>query len=124
MIALGNSFIRSTDPHVSVAAGVAQNQSYWCSVVDEDDDDKLYATTESGAQVNYPNVDWLGTFAAASVVQVSVALLGGDNVCRVVQGATIGTVSGDTNGLAGAVQVATRSASASFDYVFAVSIGN
>ena len=126
VVAFGNTgFGQGDDSHVSVAAGVQQNQSYWCSVVDEGNDDQLYATTVSGMQTNYPKTDWPGTFAANSVVQLTVALLGNNNICTALQGAsTTANVSGNTNGLSGAVQVATRSASASFDYVFVVSIGN
>jgi hypothetical protein len=124
VIALGNGTNGTNTPHVSVAAGVTQTQSYWCSVVDEGNSDKVYATTISGAAFAFPSVGWNGTFAANSIVQLTVALRGGNNVCTAVQNATSATVMGNTGTINGSVQVATRTASASFDYVFVVSIGN
>ena len=112
-------------PYVSVTAGIGQNQEYWCSVVDEGvGGNKLYATTVQGMNVQFPNTNWAGTFAANTVVQLKLSLLGGNNVCSAVEGATSAGVQGNTGNINGAVQVATRTASASFDYVFVVQIGN
>ena len=119
----GNGF---TYPHVSVTAGVATGQAYWCSVLDDPQDgDKIYATYDyNGTPTQFPSAAWPGTFGAGSDVQVTVALLGGNSVCTVKQGATTASVNGNLGATSGAVQVATRTASASFDYLFAVSIGN
>lgn len=125
VIQLGNATNGSQNPHVSVASGIANNQSYWCSVVDEGNDDKIYATIIRPMMFpNFPNADWPGTFAPNADLQATSTLLGGTNTCTVVQGATSANVSGSIGSAAGAVEVATRSASASFDYVFVVSIGN
>jgi hypothetical protein len=127
VIALGNNNSNFDTPHVSVATGVAGSHSYWCSVVDEDNNDKVYATVVQGTfNTSYPNTPWAGTFMSNSEVRITSSLLGTNNPCTAVQGTTTATVSGsvDANELAGAVQVATRTASASFDYVFVVSIGN
>jgi hypothetical protein len=125
-IALANGTNGGSNPHVSVSSGVTQNHSYWCSVVHENSSDKIYATTNDGFSVNTPNVNWSGTFGPNSELRLTSALLGSNNQCTVVQGSTSGTTSGsiDPMKMSGAVQVATRSASASFDYVFVVSIGN
>jgi hypothetical protein len=112
-------------PHVSVASGASQTQSYWCSVVDAGNTDKVYATTiYPPANVNFPNVAWPGTFGATSQLRLTSALLGSNNWCTVVQGATTASVSGPIGQPSGAPLVATRTASASFDYLFVVSIGN
>lgn len=112
-------------PHVSVASGVRTIQSYWCSIVDEGNTDKVYATTiYPPDNFNFPNVAWPGTFAATSQLRLTSALLGSSNTCTVVQGATTATVSGPIGQPGGAPLVATRTASASFDYLFVVSIGN
>lgn len=124
VIALGNGS-GGQSPHVSVASGIANNQSYWCSVVDEGNDDQIYATIIRPMMFpDFPHADWPGTFAPNADLQATSTLLGGTNTCTVVQGANSANVAGNIGGAAGAVEVATRSASASFDYVFAVSIGN
>ncbi|HEY5950306.1 MAG TPA: hypothetical protein VIV40_32655, partial [Kofleriaceae bacterium] len=123
VIALGNATNGGENPHVSVAAGVAQNQSYWCSVVDEGNNDKLYATVvRQGMFPSFPNTDWPGTFAANSDLQINLSLLGNNNVCTAVQGATTANISGTMGSTTGTVQLATRTASASFDYLFVVSM--
>jgi hypothetical protein len=114
----------------AVTAGVhvialGNNQSYWCSVVrDDNGTNKVYATTINGLSQNFPNTGWAGTFAANSDLRLDLALLGGNNVCTATQGATTATIQGNTNNVGGSVSVATRTASASFDYLFVVSIGN
>lgn len=126
VIALGNPGQNGfATPHTSVVAGVSgSNQSYWCSVVDEGQNGKkVYATTVTGGNANFPNTNWSGTFAANSDLRLTSALLGTNNPCTVVQGTTTATTQGNTGGVAGTVQVATRTASASFDYLFVVSIG-
>lgn len=123
VIALGNGS-GTQSPHVSVASGVANNQSYWCSVVDEGNDDQIYATIIRPMMFpDLPHEDWPGTFAPGSDLQATSTLLGGTNTCTVVQGAITADVSGSIGPAGGAVEVATRSASASFDYVFVVKIG-
>lgn len=125
VIAFGNASNGTNTPHVSVAAGIDPTHSYWCSVVDEGPNEKLYATTISGNSFAFPSTNWPGTFAASSVIQPTVALIGTHNVCTVLQGtSTTATVQGDTTSTNGGVAVATRTASASFDYVFVVEIGN
>lgn len=123
----GNGFPPET-PHVSVASGIANGQGFWCSVVKEGSNEKLYATIQRpNTQTQFPNVDWAGTFAANSDLRITEQLVGSStNTCTVVQGATTGTTNGTFNAApaAGSVQVATRTASASFDYVFVVSVGN
>lgn len=123
VVALGNGSGFET-PHVSVTAGVAQGRSYWCSVVDDGEDNKVYASVQQGITWSFPNVDWDGTFAAGSDLRLTLALLGSNNECRVVQGMTNGNIAGNIGTASGVVQVATRTASASFDYLFVVSIGN
>lgn len=126
VIALGNStngFPPDT-PHVSVSSGYAQNQSYWCSVVDEGNQDKVYATTLWPFNTNTPNKNWPGTFATNSELRLTSTLIGSTNTCAVVQGSTAETESGPIGPPAGGPRVATRTASASFDYLFVVSIGN
>ncbi len=123
VIALGNGTGFET-PHVSVTAGVAQGRSYWCSVVDDGDENKVYATVQQGIMYTFPNEDWDGTFQAGSELRLTLSLIGSNNRCRVVQGATTGSAMGNIGMASGVVQVATRSASASFDYLFVVSIGN
>jgi hypothetical protein len=112
-------------PFVSVASGVTQSHSYWCSVVDEGSNDKIYATVWRPLGATYPNASWPGTFAPGSTLQLTSALLGTDNTCTVIQGTTTASVTGTlgNDSPAGGVEVATRSASASFDYVFVVAIG-
>jgi hypothetical protein len=124
VISLGNNQSNFDTPHVSVSAGVGSNQSYWCSVVDEGNSDKVYATTINGLSQNFPNTAWPGMFVNGSDLRLNLALLGGNNVCTAVQGATTAMIQGNTNNVGGTVQVATRTASASFDYLFVVSIGN
>lgn len=126
VITLGNDgFGNGDDPHVSVASGVAQNQAYWCSVVDEGNNDKIYATIVRPNMLNqYPSASWSGNFSNGQDLRLTSALVGSTNTCTVVQGATSANVSGTIGGAAGTVQVATRTASASFDYLFVVSIGN
>jgi hypothetical protein len=123
---LGNDGIgNNDDPHVSVASGVGQNQSYWCSVVDEGNSDKIYATIVRPGMLNqYPSADWPGNFSNNQDLRLTTELLGNNNNCTVVQGASNANASGTIGTVAGGVQVATRSASASFDYLFVVSIGN
>ena len=123
--AFGNNSGGFTAPHVSVSTGVATGQWYWCSVVDDPQaGDRIYATTDwNGATTNYPSASWPGTFAAGSDVRMTSALIGGNNVCTVVQGVTTASAMGAHGPTSGKVQVATRSADATFDYVFAVSIG-
>ncbi|NVB80427.1 MAG: hypothetical protein HOV81_18690 [Kofleriaceae bacterium] len=124
-IALGDSSNAFNTPYISVTAAIAPNQSYWCSLVDEDNGDKIYASTIQGLNRQFPNTNWPGTFAANSVVQLNLALLGNNNACTVTQApATTAVVMGNTGNVAGGVQVATRTASASFDYLFVVKIGN
>jgi hypothetical protein len=124
VIALGNGN-NFEAPHVSVASGVGQNQSYWCSVVDEGNNDKIYATiVRPGMAPDYPSNAWPGTMAANSDLRMTSALIGSFNTCTVVQGIATANVSGSTGSTTGMVQVATRTASASFDYLFVVSIGN
>lgn len=123
-IALGTGTNVFNTPYISIAAGVAANQSYWCSLVDENTD-KIYASTIQGLNRQFPSVNWPGTFAANSVVELNLALLGTKNICTVTQApATTATVMGNTGNINGAVAVATRTASASFDYLFVVRIGN
>jgi hypothetical protein len=119
----GNGF---TYPHVSIASGVANNKSYWCSVYnDQTLGGRLYATTEVGGIYSYPNVDWPGTFGANSEMQLTLSLLGTNNVCTGRQGASAMTTAQGTIGPPGGfVQVATRTASATFDYLFVVAIGS
>lgn len=125
VIAFGNATNNTNTPHVSVAAGIDASHSYWCSVVDEGPNETLYASTFSGAVFGFPSTSWPGTFAANSVIQPTVALLDNHNVCTVLQGtSTTATVQGNTSSTNGGVAVATRTASASFDYVFVVEIGN
>jgi hypothetical protein len=124
VIALGNGN-NFEAPHVSVASGVATNQSYWCSVVDEGSDDQIYATiARPFMATQYPSADWPGTFAANDDLRLTSALVGSQNTCTVVQGVTSANVSGNIGSPQGGVNVATRTASASFDYLFVVSIGN
>ncbi|HEY5923835.1 MAG TPA: hypothetical protein VIV11_19270 [Kofleriaceae bacterium] len=117
----GNLF---TYPHVSVTAGVASGQGYWCSVLDDPGGgDKIYASTDwFGVSADYPEAPWPGTFAPGSDVRVTVAQVGSNNLCTVVQGGTSANVSGSMGPTTGAVQVQTRTAAASFDYFFVVSI--
>jgi hypothetical protein len=122
---VGNGTSTADNPHVSVATGVGQGQSYWCSVVDEGNNDKIYASIfRPNMFPSFPSAAWPGTFAQNSELRITSALLGNDNVCTVVQGTTSATVSGNTGLTTGSVQVATRTTAASFDYVFIVSIGN
>jgi hypothetical protein len=72
----------------------------------------------------YPSADWSGNFSNGQDLQLSSVLQGSMNTCTVVQGATSANASGAIGGAVGTVQVATRSASASFDYLFVVSVGN
>lgn len=124
VIALGTNMGGFTTPHVSVVSGAANNQSYWCSVVDEGQNGKkVYATTVTGGNTNFPSSNWSGTFAAGSDLRLTSALLGNNDPCTVVQGTTLGNAQGNTGGTSGAPQVATRTASASFDYLFVVAIG-
>jgi hypothetical protein len=117
----GNPTGPQDNPFVAVAAGVAQGQSYWCSVVDEGNNDKVYAGVFRPMMApSFPNSAWPGTFAMNSELRMTVALLGNSNLCTVVQGATTATASGTIGAPAGGVQVATRTASAAFDYVFVV----
>lgn len=112
-------------PHVSVAAGVASNQSYWCSVVEEGQTDAVYATVIRPAMApSYPNTNWQGTFNNNSVLQLRLWLIGSNNQCQVVQGGTQAQVSGNIGSAVGQVQLAMRNASASYDYLFVVAIGN
>ncbi|HEX5064168.1 MAG TPA: thrombospondin type 3 repeat-containing protein [Kofleriaceae bacterium] len=113
-------------PHVSVSSGVGNNQSYWCSVVDEGvNNNKVYASTFYPVnQTNLPNTDWNGTFQAGSVVQETTTLSGSNNICQVVQGGTQAQVSAPIGNAGGQVQLGMRNLSASYDYIFIVSIGN
>ena len=111
-------------PYVSVVSGVTNSTSAWCSVVRDGSDRKVYATTVRPFNTQFPSDDWPGTFANNSEVQMTSALVGTSNVCTVVQGTTSLTVNGPIDAAAGTPQLATRSASASFDYLFVVSIGN
>src|SRR5690606_23486759 len=111
-------------PHVSVTAGIGTARSYWCSVVNSDDDKLIVATVQQGLSITFPSDDWEGTFAAGSDLRLTVALVGSNNQCSVVEGMTSGGVSGNTGVVSGAVQVATQRTAASFDYLFVVSIGN
>jgi hypothetical protein len=125
VVALGNGTFGENNPHVSVASGIANNQSYWCSVVDEDNNDKVYATVVRPAMLpSFPNTNWLGTFTTNSELRITSALIGSNNSCNVVQGTTVANTAGNTGSPTGGVAVATRTAAASFDYVFVVSIGN
>jgi hypothetical protein len=113
-----------TYPHVSVAAGVANNQVYFCSVYnDQNAGGRLYATTQVGGSYAFPFVAWPGTFAPMSEMRITLSLLGTNNVCTVLQGtSTIATTQGTIGPPAGLVQVTTRTAAASFDYVFVVAM--
>jgi len=114
-----------TAPHVSVAAGVASNQSYWCSVVDEGSNDSVYASVFRPAMMpSFPNVNWQGTFTANSLLLFNLSLIGTSNNCQVMQGGTQAQVNGTIGSAVGQVQLAMRNASASYDYIFVVSIGN
>jgi hypothetical protein len=125
VITLGNGSSSLSAPHVSIAAGVTNNQSYWCSVVDDGSNDKLYASVFRPLMApSYPNTAWPGTFAANSQLQLQLSLFGSANTCTVRQGTTSANVSGNLGSPSGAPQLATRTASASFDYLFVVEIGN
>lgn len=125
VVALGNGTSGQDNPHVSVASGVANNQSYWCSVVDEGSNDKIYATVvRPNMFPSFPSADWNGTFTMMSELRITSTLLGSNNGCNVVQGSTVANTAGNTGSTAGGVELATRTAAASFDYVFVVSIGS
>lgn len=121
----GTNVFPPNTPHVSVTSGYGQNQSYWCSVVDEGNQgNKVYATTIFNLNVNTPSEPWTGTFTQNSVLQLTSTLSGSTNICTVVQGGTTVTETGPIGSPAGRPGVATRSASARFDYLFVVSVGN
>ena len=119
----GNGF---TYPHASVTAGVASGQGYWCSVVDDPNGDRIYATYDwNGINAQFPSAAAPGAFGLNSDATLTVAQLGSNSICTVVQNTSVGTVNGNLGPTTtGAVQVQTRTASVSFDYVFVVSIGN
>jgi hypothetical protein len=125
VISLGNGNSDFDAPHVSIAAGVTSNQSYWCSVVDDGNSDKVYASVLRPAMApSFPNTAWSGTFTTGSQLQLQLSLLGSSNACTVRQGGTMANIAGTIGSASGAPQLATRTASASFDYLFVVSIGN
>jgi hypothetical protein len=127
VIAFGSPNSNFEDPHISVASGVTNAQSFWCSPVKEGNNASIYASIfRPMGQPQFPKSNWTGTFAATSELRITDQVIGSTNTCTAVQGATTGTSNGSFNGAPaiGAVQVATRTASASFDYVFVVSIGN
>jgi len=114
----------SSRAHVSVTAGVAFNQAYWCSIYDAfGTPDEIYATTTVAGNTNYPNTNWPGTFGVNSEMRLTVALIGTNNICTVVQGNVTASVMGNIGPTSGQVQVATRTAAANFDYLFVVAIG-
>jgi hypothetical protein len=128
VIALGNATGGFDTPHVSVATGIANNQSYWCSVVDEGNSDKVYASIfRPNMSPDYPSMPWTGQFTTNSELRITSALIGTTNVATAVQttpSAVSVTAMGNIGSPAGSVQVATRTAAASFDYIFIVSVGN
>jgi hypothetical protein len=125
VIALGSGSMGFETPAISVATGVDNNQAYWCSVVDEGNSDKIYASIQRPMMFpQFPDAPWPGTFTTNSELRITSALVGANNVCTVVQGSTTATASGAIGAATGGVQVATRTAAASFDYVFVVSVGN
>lgn len=112
-------------PHVSIVAGVGVARSYWCSLVEDNGTKRVYATVQQGAAYVYPNVSWPGTFEVGTTVRLSSALIGIENRCLVVENATTSAQAvGNIGTPSGAVLLATRSAAASYDYLFVVSIGD
>jgi hypothetical protein len=124
-IAFGTSFSDFDTPHASVTAGVDQDHSYWCALVNNGaNGDQLYATNQINGNWSTPSTNWTGTWAANSEVRLTVSQVGNQSQCTGVQGATTRSVAGNLGIPNGSVQVGTRSASISFDYLFVVAIGN
>jgi hypothetical protein len=122
--AFGSATSALDRPHVSVVTGATQLHNYWCSAVDVTAGDRIYATVITAGGDSFPNVAWGGSFEPGSQVQLTSALIGANNECSVFPSPL--TLQGGLNGspTAGGVGLATRTASASFDYLFVVEIGN
>lgn len=125
VIALGNGTTAFDNPAISVTTGVDNGQGYWCSVVDEGNSDKIYATLQRPMMFpQFTDAPWPGMFTTNSELRITSAMVGSNNICTAVQGSTSANVSGAIATATGGVHVATRTAAASFDYVFVVSVGN
>lgn len=129
IVALGTA-TSSNEPTVSVYGGVAgSSQGYLCSVSAPgftNDVDVYGYWPGNGSNINTDGntVTWPGTFAAMSQLRLTDQIVGANHTCIANQAAITVPLTATHGPTAGTILLLTELASADFDYVFVVSVGN
>ena len=123
VIAFGSGTGFST-PAISVVAGVAgTGQAYYCSA-SLGNGISIYSTADWVGGFNINSTMWPGTFTNNSEIRLTETLQGTTENCTAVQGTFSASVPPTGTGpIGGAAKLSTTTASASFDYLFVVTIG-
>ena len=107
---------------VGFRTGAAGSKYYLCLM--QFNSSVLATSYAQGSQNDNQMMPWTGTLTVGSQIGLSESLVGG-NTCRAEQGTTSSTaMTPPLSSSAGAFQFYTRNATATYDYLFIVEIGN
>ncbi|MDB4963546.1 MAG: repeat domain protein [Myxococcales bacterium] len=101
-----------------VTIGIAPNQLYACGLIDNGQTMRT-SSAWAGQGENINNMSWSGSAAATARTQVTASFTGGFT-CAMTQATTTGSRMLAAGPTAGAIELRTFNATASFDYVFVV----